>query len=164
MNVWQEQHGGNHYKNYAIQPTEYNIKNGLNFCEGNVVKYITRWRDKGGLVDLLKAKHYIEMLIETEKDNERNRTTASSLAHAEVDVLRPTNARGSQGSSVSETQGAKQVQPKWYAARDPFFKHESDGVGVIHPADHHRTEQCGYDKTGSTNLGTYVCKCGWIHY
>jgi hypothetical protein len=58
--------GGDHYSKYAIQPTEYIIKNKLNFCEGNVVKYVTRWRDKGGVDDLKKAKHYIDMLIETE--------------------------------------------------------------------------------------------------
>ena len=58
--------GGNHYAKYAIQPTEYIIKNKLNFCEGNVIKYVSRWRDKGGVEDLKKAKHYIDMLIETE--------------------------------------------------------------------------------------------------
>ena len=55
--------GGNHYAKYAIQPTEYIIKNNLNFCEGNVIKYVTRWKDKGGVEDLKKARHYIEMLI-----------------------------------------------------------------------------------------------------
>lgn len=63
---YQIQVGGDHYSKYAIQPTEYIIKNRLNFCEGNVVKYVTRWRDKGGVDDLRKAKHYIDMLIETE--------------------------------------------------------------------------------------------------
>ena len=56
--------GGNHYAKYAIQPTEYIIKNKLNFCEGNVIKYVTRWKDKNGVEDLRKAKHYIEMLIQ----------------------------------------------------------------------------------------------------
>ena len=63
---YKKQVGGDHYSKYAIQPTEYIIKNKLNFCEGNVVKYVTRWRDKGGVDDLRKAKHYIDMLIETE--------------------------------------------------------------------------------------------------
>ena len=58
--------GGNHYKKHAIQPIEYCQKNALNYCESNVVKYITRWRDKGGLEDLNKAKHYIDLLIELE--------------------------------------------------------------------------------------------------
>ena len=63
---YKAQVGGTHYAKYAIQPTDYIIKNKLNFCEGNVIKYVTRWRDKGGKDDLLKAKHYIDMLIETE--------------------------------------------------------------------------------------------------
>jgi hypothetical protein len=63
---YSQQIGGSHYSKYAIQPTDYIIKNKLNFCEGNVIKYVTRWRDKGGKDDLLKAKHYIDMLIETE--------------------------------------------------------------------------------------------------
>lgn len=56
--------GGSHYKVLSIQPTEYIIKNGLGFCEGNVVKYATRYKLKGGVEDLMKARHYIDMLIE----------------------------------------------------------------------------------------------------
>ena len=61
----QTQTGGNHYKNMAIQPAEYAEKNGLSLLEGNVVKYISRWKLKGTpLADLLKAKHCIDLLIE----------------------------------------------------------------------------------------------------
>ena len=66
MSALSHQHGGDHYKDKAIQPVEYIHSNGLGFCEGNVVKYITRWRAKNGLEDLYKAKHYIELLIELE--------------------------------------------------------------------------------------------------
>ena len=62
-----KQVGGSHYKDKAIQPIEYIHANKMGFCEGNVVKYITRWREKNGLADLEKAKHYIEMLIDLEK-------------------------------------------------------------------------------------------------
>lgn len=58
--------GGNHYKMLAIQPIEYITKNNLGYCEANVVKYISRWRDKGGKKDLEKAKHYIDLLIQLE--------------------------------------------------------------------------------------------------
>ena len=58
--------GGNHYRDKGIQPIIYIHANNLGFCEGNVVKYITRWRDKNGIADLEKAKHYIELLIEME--------------------------------------------------------------------------------------------------
>ena len=59
--------GGDHYKNLPIPPTEYIMANNLNWCEGNAVKYVTRHRVKGeGLQDLLKARHYINLLIELE--------------------------------------------------------------------------------------------------
>ncbi|WP_109798698.1 DUF3310 domain-containing protein [Novosphingobium meiothermophilum] len=57
---------GDHYKNRKIQPVEFIHANNLPFIEGCVVKYVTRWREKGGVPDLLKAKHYIELLIELE--------------------------------------------------------------------------------------------------
>lgn len=58
--------GGDHYKSLAIQPTEYIHRNGLGFCEGNVVKYVTRHDQKDGKRDLEKAIHYIQMLIDME--------------------------------------------------------------------------------------------------
>lgn len=64
--------GGNHYKQYEIQPVEYSQRNRLNYCEANVVKYITRWRDKGGLEDLEKVKHYVDLLIELEYGDEQD--------------------------------------------------------------------------------------------
>lgn len=64
MSAKEQQVGGDHYKNLPIQPIEYITKNGLGFCEGNVVKYITRWQSKGGIEDLRKARHYLDLLIE----------------------------------------------------------------------------------------------------
>lgn len=61
--VWGTQVGGDHYRKYAIQPTEYIVKNRLNFVEGNIIKYVTRYKDKNGLEDLYKAKHYLDILI-----------------------------------------------------------------------------------------------------
>lgn len=60
------QEGGAHYKGYAIQPVEYAQRNALRYCEANVVKYVTRHRDKNGAADLRKAIHYIELLLEIE--------------------------------------------------------------------------------------------------
>ena len=57
---------GDHYKKLAIQPVEYIHANGIGYFEGNVIKYVSRWRDKNGLADLEKAKHYLELLIELE--------------------------------------------------------------------------------------------------
>jgi hypothetical protein len=61
-----KQESGNHYKDKGIQPIVYIHANNLGFCEGNVVKYVTRWKDKGGEADLRKAIHYLELLIQLE--------------------------------------------------------------------------------------------------
>lgn len=58
--------GGSHYKKLPLQPIEYVLVNGLGYCEGNVVKYVSRWRDKGGVEDLRKAKQYLDFLIDHE--------------------------------------------------------------------------------------------------
>ena len=60
---------GDHYKKLAIQPVEYIHANKLGFVEGSVIKYVTRWRDKGGIRDLEKAKHFLDLLIELEGKN-----------------------------------------------------------------------------------------------
>lgn len=67
ISAFDTQVGGSHYKDMAIQPTEYIVKNGLNFVEGNIIKYVTRYRIKGGLEDLKKAQHYLSILIELEE-------------------------------------------------------------------------------------------------
>lgn len=54
--------GGSHYQS-PIEPIDYIEANNLDFFEGNVVKYVTRWRKKDGLKDLRKARDYIEILI-----------------------------------------------------------------------------------------------------
>ena len=51
-----------HY-DYEIQPVDFILKNQIPFCEGNIIKYICRWRAKNGREDLLKARHYIDILI-----------------------------------------------------------------------------------------------------
>lgn len=61
------QEGGGHYKKLKIQPVEYIHANGIGFAEGSAIKYLTRWRDKGGIEDLKKARHFIDLLIELEE-------------------------------------------------------------------------------------------------
>jgi Protein of unknwon function (DUF3310) len=60
---------GDHYKKLKIQPIEYIHANSIPFPEGSVIKYVTRWRDKGGIKDLEKARHFIDLLIELESRN-----------------------------------------------------------------------------------------------
>jgi len=78
--VYDKQIGGSHYKDMAMQPSEFINKNKLQFAEGNVIKYICRHAHKGEVEDLEKAKHYIDMIIErdyplvpmTEEEEYRN--------------------------------------------------------------------------------------------
>ena len=64
MSAYKKQIGGSHYKDMAIQPSQFTNKNKLLFAEGNAIKYICRHAHKGGKEDLKKAIHYIEMIIE----------------------------------------------------------------------------------------------------
>lgn len=59
--------GGSHYTKMKIQPIEYVLANGLTFIEGNVIKYVSRWKDKGGVEDLKKARHMLDLLIAHEE-------------------------------------------------------------------------------------------------
>jgi hypothetical protein len=61
-NPLSRQVGGDHYKNLKIQPIDYIMANGLGFCEGNIVKYITRYSQKNGVEDIDKVIHYAEIL------------------------------------------------------------------------------------------------------
>lgn len=65
------QEGGSHYKQMKIQPFEYIHANGIGFAEGNVIKYVSRWRSKNGIEDLKKARHFIDLLIEAETNRDR---------------------------------------------------------------------------------------------
>ena len=65
-----KQIGGKHYKNYKIQPYEFISKNNLSFYQGNVIKYVVRYLEKGGIEDLEKIIHYTELEILKLQDNE----------------------------------------------------------------------------------------------
>jgi len=62
-----KQIAGSHYSDKSIQPWDFIYANNLGYFEGNCVKYVSRWRDKGGIEDLKKAIHYLEKLIELEQ-------------------------------------------------------------------------------------------------
>ncbi|WP_087746370.1 MULTISPECIES: DUF3310 domain-containing protein [unclassified Acidovorax] len=68
MSALDTQIGGNHYKNMPIQPMQYSMANELDACQHTIIKYVTRFREKGGIQDLEKAKHVIDMLIEFEQN------------------------------------------------------------------------------------------------
>ncbi len=56
-----KQVGGNHYKNFIIQPVEFIVKNDIDYLEGNIIKYVCRHKQKNGIEDLNKAIHYLEL-------------------------------------------------------------------------------------------------------
>ena len=58
------QEGGNHYQKHKIQPYTFITANELNFFQGNVIKYVVRYKDKNGIEDLKKIIHYCELEIE----------------------------------------------------------------------------------------------------
>lgn len=63
MDPTMKQVGGTHYKNMPIQPGEFIRKNNLGWYEGNAIKYICRHKQKGGIEDLHKAIHYLELAM-----------------------------------------------------------------------------------------------------
>lgn len=67
MKTLETQIGGSHYEDMKIQPIEFILENNLSFLEGNILKYICRYKSKNGLQDLLKARHYLDILIEHEQ-------------------------------------------------------------------------------------------------
>lgn len=81
-NVTTTQVGGNHYTKLTVQPMEYSMFNDLNAAQHTIIKYVTRYKDKGGIEDLKKALHTLEFLIEFEyaKEESLGSTTISSPA------------------------------------------------------------------------------------
>lgn len=69
--------GGDHYKKYKIQPLEYCHANKLDFFQGAIVKYITRFRDKNGVGDLMKIKHFVDVLLKLEYGIEQGEKEAN---------------------------------------------------------------------------------------
>ena len=81
MGAFDSQVGGNHYKSFKIQPVEFIHINGLGYIAGNIIKYVCRYKSKNGIEDLRKARHYIDMLIESELKEEafaRNRSAGDN--------------------------------------------------------------------------------------
>ena len=73
MSAYKKQIGGSHYKDMAIQPSQFINKNKLLFAEGNAIKYICRQAHKGGKEGVKKAIHYIEMIIERDYGEEKEK-------------------------------------------------------------------------------------------
>ena len=74
MSAYKKQIGGKHYLKYKIQPSKFVVENKLLYPEGCVIKYVIRHQDKGGKQDLEKAKHKIDMIIERDYGDEKEKT------------------------------------------------------------------------------------------
>ena len=96
MNAFDTQIGGTHYSKYKIQPTEFLITNRIKFAEGNAIKYILRHEDKEGIKDILKAIHYIAMIVETIYPDEKEiqKRIAFVLEEKSMEVPEPSNPLG----------------------------------------------------------------------
>ena len=70
MSALDRQEGGEHYKCMKIQPLEYIVENNIPYCEANVIKYISRHKQKGGAADIRKAIHYCELILQMQYDEE----------------------------------------------------------------------------------------------
>jgi hypothetical protein len=77
MSAYKKQIGGNHYRKYKVQPSQFVTENKLLYPEGCVIKYVIRHQDKGGKQDLEKAKHMIDMIIERDYEEEKEKQETS---------------------------------------------------------------------------------------
>ena len=94
-----EQIGGDHYRKLVIQPVELIRDINANFFQGNVIKYVTRYKDKNGIKDLEKAKHYLELMRELKPQTDTklsqeylleavaNYSTGNNLGDFERDII-----------------------------------------------------------------------------
>ena len=73
MSAYKKQIGGKHYLKYKVQPSKFVVENKLLYPEGCVIKYVIRHQDKGGKQDLEKAKHIIDMIIERDYEEEKEK-------------------------------------------------------------------------------------------
>ena len=111
------QEGGNHYKEFVIQPVEFIHANNIPFLEGNIIKYVVRHKSKNGIEDLKKAKHYIDLLIQLEYEsgsgNNENTKEVSSNGTTNGTIYVRTG-------DISKTVSTTISESKWTTHTPPF--------------------------------------------
>lgn len=100
MEANQTQIAGQHYK-ASIQTWDYILAHDLGFLEGNVIKYVTRYRKKDGIQDLLKARHYLDKLIEVENERLR-RASHPDDQDQQATTVSPARSEDRHGQPVSD--------------------------------------------------------------
>ena len=105
-NPYDTQVGGNHYQTMKIQPAEFVNKNKMLFAEGNAIKYICRHVNKGGLQDLQKAKHYIDMIIERDYADEAKGSSVDSGLDINIEDVKISYANDELNGAIYYPSGA----------------------------------------------------------
>ena len=105
-NPYDTQVGGNHYQTMKIQPAEFINKNEMKFAEGNAIKYICRHVNKGGLQDLQKAKHYIDMIIERDYADEAKGSSVDSGLDINIEDVKISYANEELNGAIYYPSGA----------------------------------------------------------
>ena len=132
--------GGGHYKGMAIQPMEYSMKNGLDACQHTAIKYISRFREKGGLDDLEKAKHCIDLLIHFEKEKCANKPadpfpdTVLDIADDRIDAIA---RNGNDGEHYAEVPRHKVGDVVDIGGNNPYEITDLPGCADMFP-DHYK--------------------------
>ena len=144
-----EQVGGDHYKKLGVQPVEFISVINANFFQGNVIKYVTRYKDKNGIKDLEKAKHYLELMKELKPQTDTklhgdyimaaivNYSTSNNLGTLETDIIIATAYKNREESISDENIdiaiGLIDTQIKDMATQvDKIAEFAKDVIGRIH--------------------------------
>ena len=109
-----------HY-NKKIQPLEYIEANGLDFAEGNVIKYVTRYKEKGGLDDLLKAKDYLQILINRQRKPFNKSILKDIQQTFQDDTIKPADEYYSMLKSGMFYEFYPELSGKWEKDRDEWL-------------------------------------------
>ena len=123
-----QQVGGTHYQQMAIEPFEYAYRNNLDFFQGTLVKYVSRWRAKGGLQDLKKAKHTLNEYIRLIKSDPKK----EKLDKSSKQLTKPTNMYFPDCSiHISICQKLTECLPSTYVAKNKLDTYQSDIIAHV---------------------------------
>ena len=112
-NPFDVQVGGNHYKTLAIQPAEFCQRNKIPFCEATAIKYLCRHKSKGGIEDLRKAIHFIELAIEMEYGEAKGEKAAEEPARGAIEQPHCMTIPGATGQMYEHAWGAWSDSWRW---------------------------------------------------
>ena len=162
MSGYKTQVGGNHYTKLKIQPMQYSMENGLNPLQHTIIKYVTRFRDKGGIDDLHKAKHCLDLLIEHEQYSAKTANWPES-AELHIDVIGQNGEHYEQAKDVTEPLTADELKAGgWWCAdisEECANALESKGLRVFNSSEWGNDERwgsCGLDDDGWFSRGFFV--------